>query len=115
MKCCHPSGTVSLAQCGQEQVRKRPQFESDSRRIRADFAKKGRRAAGPSTRLDLVVNVSEHDPEKWEPAFGNDHAQTKINTARRRGCGWSLWSGPINGVRPKPRQPRRDVDRFDRS
>jgi hypothetical protein len=24
-----------------------------------------------------MIAELEHDPEKWEPAFGKDHAQTK--------------------------------------
>jgi hypothetical protein len=30
----------------------------------------------------LVGAALEHDPEKWEPVFGNDHAQTKISTPK---------------------------------
>ena len=25
----------------------------------------------------VTVGLLEHDPEKWEPVFGKDHAQTK--------------------------------------
>jgi hypothetical protein len=24
-----------------------------------------------------AIHVLEHDPEKWEPVFGKDHAQTR--------------------------------------
>jgi hypothetical protein len=27
--------------------------------------------------LDISASNLEHDPEKWEPVFGKDHAQTK--------------------------------------
>jgi hypothetical protein len=27
--------------------------------------------------FDLIGSRLEHDPEKWEPVFGKDHAQTK--------------------------------------
>jgi hypothetical protein len=57
MKCCHPSVTGPLAQCSREQAGKKPHFSSVSRRIRIDFMQKGRRAAGFSTSLDLVVSV----------------------------------------------------------
>jgi hypothetical protein len=25
----------------------------------------------------IFVSLSEHDPEKWKPVFGQDHAQLK--------------------------------------
>jgi hypothetical protein len=64
MKCCHPSVTGPLAHCSREQAGKKPHLGSDSRRIRTDFMQKGRRAAGPSTRLDLVVSVQSMI-KKW--------------------------------------------------
>jgi hypothetical protein len=27
--------------------------------------------------IDPLIPALEHDPEKWEPVFGKDHAQTK--------------------------------------
>jgi hypothetical protein len=27
--------------------------------------------------MDFLARTLEHDPEKWEPVFGKDHAQTK--------------------------------------
>jgi hypothetical protein len=44
--------------------------------------KLGRKRAGVETRAcsalgSLIKRDLEHDPEKWEPVFRKDHAQTK--------------------------------------
>jgi hypothetical protein len=41
------------------------------------------RAAIPAKPLHWPVDrgMLEHDPEKWEPVFGKDHAQTKEKSA----------------------------------
>jgi hypothetical protein len=30
---------------------------------------------GPGRDVEIVSCASEHDPEKWKPVFGKDHAQ----------------------------------------
>jgi hypothetical protein len=40
--------------------------------------------AAPSWRL-------EHDPEKWIPVFGKDHASTKPSAALRAATGAATW------------------------
>jgi hypothetical protein len=38
---------------------------------------------------DAAIRAGMHDPEKWEPVFGQDHAQTKILRAQRDcALGW---------------------------
>src|SRR5580704_6582443 len=48
--------------------------------IRANFWRG--RATAPASRTTIIrikeLGCLEHDPEKWKPVFGNDHAQTKI-------------------------------------
>src|SRR3954467_10700074 len=55
----------------------------------------------------------EHDPEKWKPVFGKDHAQTKSQTlirlnrikvwARARKAQWLHGRAPVvGGDRPMP-------------
>jgi hypothetical protein len=53
-------------------VRVRQQADAGSEAWRRDSAIKNRPRS-----TDRILPFRAHDPEKWEPVFGPDHAQSK--------------------------------------
>jgi hypothetical protein len=40
----------------------------------------------PNVMRKVLAHAQAHDPEKWEPVFGKDHAQMKkLQDSRKRG------------------------------